>query len=140
MLFRSVFNQDDSEPEFLKVAMNFAPFWNSVFRLMRRMTKEPDEHDIQSMGGSMETARRLWFDVMSYSLMVTMLLPYPSDKSRECEQLVRIWINEGLFSALEETIDSLVTIRGMMSKSIFHQVILGSSAFRSGVFTPVLHY
>ena len=109
---------------------------------MRKMTKEPDEHDIQSAGGSMETAKRLRFDVMSYTLnlMVTMLLPYPSDKSRECEQLVRIWINEGLFSALEETIDSLVTIRGMTSKSIFHQVILGSSAFRSGVFTPVLHY
>lgn len=137
-----VFNQDDGEPEFLKVAMNFAPFWNSVFRLMRKMTKEPDEHDIQSAGGSMETAKRLRFDVMSYTLnlMVTMLLPYPSDKSRECEQVVRIWINEGLFSALEETIDSLVTIRGMTSKSIFHQVILGSSAFRSGVFTPVLYY
>jgi hypothetical protein len=41
------------------------------------------------------------------------------DNPRECEHLVHIWVNEGLFSALEENIESIVAITPVTSMSSF---------------------
>jgi hypothetical protein len=110
--------KDGTEPEFFKAAIKFAPFWNSAFRLMKKMAKEPDEEEKNGQGEDAEDIKRSRVVVVVDLLGIGInILSTSLENPRECEQLARIWVNEGFFGALEENIESIVAVPSVTSTS-----------------------
>jgi hypothetical protein len=119
--------KDGTEPEFFKAVIKFAPFWNSAFRLMKKMAKDPDEEEKKDAKGEdvadMKRSR-LIVVVDLLAIGVNILHSTSLNNPRECEQLVRIWVNEGFFGALEENIESIVAVPSVTSTSFLERFLL----------------
>ncbi|KDR75039.1 hypothetical protein GALMADRAFT_522220 [Galerina marginata CBS 339.88] len=110
--------KDATEPELTKAVLKATPLWNAMFRLLKKSAKPATasaDSRAESVDPEVEKKYRLRMisDVVGTSANIfhDATFEYP----RECEHLARIWANENLFGALEETIELLVTMPGMTS-------------------------
>ena len=114
----SVISADKSEPEVAKLLPKATPLWNAMFRLLKKSAKPAPVTD-QGSGATedpedeMMHRRRIISNIVGTSANTLHDLSFKNRE--ECEQLVRIWGNENLLGALEETIELLVKMPGMTS-------------------------
>lgn len=114
----SVISADKSEPEVAKLLPKATPLWNAMFRLLKKSAKPAPATD-QGSGATedpedeMMHRRRIISNIVGTSANTLHDLSFKNRE--ECEQLVRIWGNENLLGALEETIELLVKMPGMTS-------------------------
>lgn len=112
----SVISAGASEPELAKTLHKATPLWNAMFRLLKKSakpatgqgsgaTEDPEEEKMHR--------RRVIANIVGTSANTLHKLSF--ENREECEPLVRIWGNENLLGALEETIELLVKIPGMTS-------------------------
>ena len=111
----SVISADASQPELAKILPKMTPLWNAIFRLLKKLAKPATG---QGSGATEDTEgmmhrRRIIANIVGTSANT---LHDRSFKNKdECQSLFRIWGNENLFGALEESIELLVKIPGMTS-------------------------
>ncbi|KAF5371518.1 hypothetical protein D9615_009617 [Tricholomella constricta] len=110
----SVAKKDDTEPEITNAALKSTPLWNAMFRLLKKSAKPTSEtfHG-QPIDPETEKTHRLYVMANVVGTTTNILHDASFEYPRECEPLIRIWANENLFGALEETIEFLVDITGM---------------------------
>ncbi|RDB20306.1 hypothetical protein Hypma_012650 [Hypsizygus marmoreus] len=124
-------NQDNVEPEAAKAVVKSNPFWNAMFRLLKKSAK-PAESEGGGEESEVEKQSRLSMMANIVGTATDILHRLYIETPRGCEGLVRIWANENLFGALEETIDLLVPIPGVtmqlgrLTGVIDHIVIQGT--------------
>lgn len=111
--------KDNAEPELTKAVLKSTPYWNSVFRLMKKLAKPQDDSE-----SDMDKRLRVNTIATIFGTTTNFLHRVYFEYSEDCESLLRIWANENFFGALEETIELLVPIPGMTSKYPFELWIL----------------
>ncbi|KAF8075759.1 hypothetical protein FPV67DRAFT_1469122 [Lyophyllum atratum] len=105
---------DRAEPELVNAVLTSTPFWNAMFRLLKKSaTPAKDDGPMGPVDPGYEKATRLHVMRNIVGASTNILHKASFDNPRECESLARIWGNENLFGALEETIELLVGIPGM---------------------------
>ncbi|KAG5651860.1 hypothetical protein H0H81_007140 [Sphagnurus paluster] len=106
---------EQAEPEIAKAVLKSTPFWNAMFRLLKKSAKPSAEVHGHPVDPEVEKKHR--FYVMSNIVGTTTNIIHDAtfENPRECEPLFRIWANENLFGALDEVMEQLVGINGMTS-------------------------
>lgn len=104
---------EQAEPEIAKAVLKSTPFWNAMFRLLKKSAKPSAEVHGHPVDPEVEKKHR--FYVMSNIVGTTTNIIHDAtfENPRECEPLFRIWANENLFGALDEVMEQLVGINGM---------------------------
>jgi len=114
----SAADKDASEPELAKLLPKATPLWNAMFRLLKKSAK-PVPANTQRSSASQDPEAELGHRLRIISNIVGISANTLHDLTfknpGECESLVRIWGNENLLGALEETIELLVKMPGMTS-------------------------
>ncbi|KDR75038.1 hypothetical protein GALMADRAFT_211363 [Galerina marginata CBS 339.88] len=104
------------EPEIIKTIFKATPLWNALFRLLKKSAKPTPAKD-QGPGTqedpTTDKRHRLLIILNIVTLSASVLHHASLYFPKECESLVRIWANENLFGALEETIQLSVAMPGM---------------------------
>ncbi|KAG5641720.1 hypothetical protein DXG03_004390 [Asterophora parasitica] len=109
-----VARNDDAVPEIVTAILKSTPFWNAVFRLLRKSAKSSGETlRGQPVDEETETKHRLYVMANVVGITTNVLHDASIERPRECEALARIWANENLFGSIDETVDQLVEITGM---------------------------
>lgn len=114
----SVISKDVSDPELAKVFPKATPLWNAMFRLLKKSAKPAPATD-RGSGAQQDPEdeimhrQRVISNIVGTSANTLHNLTFKNRE--ECEPLVRIWGNENLLGALEETIELLVKTPGMTS-------------------------
>ena len=115
-LLMNVISAGASEPELAKILPKATPLWNAMFRLLKKSAKPATGQGsgaIEDPEEEMIHRRRIIANIVGTSANTLHNLSFKNRE--ECESLVRIWGNENLLGALEETIELLVKIPGMTS-------------------------
>ncbi|KDR75040.1 hypothetical protein GALMADRAFT_522291 [Galerina marginata CBS 339.88] len=106
---------DACEPEVAKTILKATPLWNALFRLLKKSAKPvpANAEERASLDPESEKQQRLRVIANIVGTSANTLHNATFKHSKECEPLLRIWANENLFGALEETIDLLISLPGM---------------------------
>ncbi|KAF9533053.1 hypothetical protein CPB83DRAFT_845740 [Crepidotus variabilis] len=111
-----VAKKNGTEPEVAKAVLKATPLWNAIFRLLKRSARPAAVNDEGNSGlqdVEEERTNRLRAIANIIVILANTLHDATFEHPRECEPLVRIWANENLFGAVEETIEILVTMPRM---------------------------
>jgi hypothetical protein len=109
----TVISPNASDPELAKVVPKATPLWNAMFRLLKKSAKPAPSGAPQDPEDEMIHRQRVIANIVGTSANTLHNLTFKNRE--ECEPLVRIWGNENLLGALEETIELLVKMPGMTS-------------------------
>ncbi|RDB20304.1 hypothetical protein Hypma_012656 [Hypsizygus marmoreus] len=104
-------NRDNTEPELAKAILKSNPFWNGIFKLLRKSGKYEGSEGGEEPEEGKESRMTIAANVVGTATDI--LHKVYLESPRESEGLVRIWTNENLFGALEETIGMLVPMPGI---------------------------